>query len=61
MHIPDRSKDSVEFESGGYANVSRGTYEGRQVAVKAVRVYMTSDLDIILSVSVPLASLRSSG
>jgi len=41
----------VEVECGGFANVSRGTYEGRRVAVKAVRVYVTSDLDVILNVS----------
>ena len=53
MHIPDCSKDAVEVECGGFANVSQGTYEGRQVAVKVVRVYITSDLDVILSVSLP--------
>ena len=51
MHIPDCSEGSVEVECGGFANVSRSTYEGRQVAVKVVRVYVTSDLDTILSVS----------
>jgi len=51
MHIPDCSEGSVEVECEGFANVSRSTYEGRQVAVKAVRVYVTSDLDVILSVS----------
>ena len=56
MHIPDCSKDSVEVEYGGYANVSQGTYEGRQVAIKVVRVYIISDLDVILSVS-PLPTL----
>ena len=56
MHIPDCSKDSVEVECGGYANVSQGTYEGRQVAIKVVRVYIISDLDVILSVS-PLLTL----
>ena len=50
MCIPDCSKDSTEVECGGFANVSRGTYEGRQVAIKVVRVYVTSDLDIIRSV-----------
>jgi len=54
MHIPDYSKDSVEMECGDCANVSRGTYGGRRVAIKVVRVYTTSDLDVILSVSVPL-------
>ena len=60
MHIPDCSKGSIEVEFGGYANVSQGTYEGRQVAVKVVRVYITSDLDIILSVSVPSAPFHLS-
>ena len=56
MHIPDCSKDSVEVECGGHANVSRATYGGRRVAIKVVRVYTTSDLDVILSVSVPPVS-----
>ena len=52
MHIPDCSKDSVEVESGGFADVSQGTYKGRLVAIKVVRAYITSDLDVIRSVSV---------
>ena len=52
MHIPDCSEGSVEVEDGGYADVSLGTYEGRQVAIKAVRTYVTSDFDVIRSVSV---------
>jgi len=51
MHIPDCSEDSEEVECGGFADVSRGTYEGRQVAIKVVRAYVTSDLDLIRSVS----------
>jgi hypothetical protein len=51
MHIPDCSEGSVEVERGGFADVSRSTYQGRQVAIKVVRVYITSDLDVILSVS----------
>ena len=51
MHIPDCSEGSVKVESGGFADVSRSTYEGRRVAIKVVRVYITSDLDIIRSVS----------
>jgi hypothetical protein len=51
MHIPDCSKDSVEVECGGFADVSQGTYQGRRVAIKVVRVYITSDLEIILSVN----------
>ena len=51
MQIPDCSEDSVEVECGGFANVSRGIYEGRQVAIKVVRMYLTSDMDSIRSVS----------
>ena len=54
MLIPDCSENSVEVESGGFADVSRGTYEGRPVAIKVVRMYVTSDLDAIRSVSVVL-------
>jgi len=52
MHIPDCSEDSVEIECGGFADVSQGTYNGRRVAIKVVRAYLTSDLDLIRSVSV---------
>ena len=59
MHIPDCSDDSVEVESGGFADVSRGTYEGRQVAIKVVRAYITDNLDVIRSVSgLPVPSSR---
>jgi hypothetical protein len=51
MYIPDCSEGSVEVEHGGFADVLRGTYQGRQVAIKVVRMYTTSDLDVILSVS----------
>ena len=44
----------MEVESGGSANVSQSTYNGRRVAVKVIRVYTTSDLDATLSVSVLL-------
>jgi len=52
MHIPDCSEDSVEIESGGFLNVSRGMHEGRQVAIRVVRAYVTSDLDVIRGVSI---------
>ena len=52
MHIPDCSEGSAEVASGGYADVSQGVYGGRRVAIKVVRVYITSDMDVILSVSV---------
>lgn len=51
MNIPDCSRGSVEVEYGGFADVFLGTYEGRRVAIKAVRVYITSELDLILNVS----------
>ena len=59
MHIPDCSEESVEVESGGFADVSQGTYQGRLVAIKAVRAYVTSDLDLIRSVSIsPIPSYQ---
>ena len=61
MHIPDCSEGSVEVECGGFANVSRGTYEGSQVAIKVVRMYVTSDMDVIRSVSVPPTPIRVRG
>jgi ribosomal protein L37AE/L43A len=48
MHIPDCSETSVQVARGGFADVSQGTYQGRQVAIKVVRVCLTSDLDVIL-------------
>jgi hypothetical protein len=51
MHIPDCSKDSVEVERGVSVDVSQGMYQGRRVAIKVVRVYVTRDLEVILSVS----------
>jgi len=57
MHIPDCSEGSVEVESGGFADVFQGTYEGRRVAIKVVRAYVTSDLNVIRSVSALLTTL----
>ena len=51
MQIPDCSEDSVQVESGGFADVSRSTYNGRPVAIKVVRAYVTDNLDDIRSVS----------
>jgi hypothetical protein len=51
MHIPDCSKGSVEAKRGGFANVSQGTYKGRRVAIKVIRVHLMDDLDVIYSVS----------
>jgi len=61
MQIPDCLEDSVEAESGGFADVSQGTFEGRQVAIKVVRAYVTSDLDLIRSVSNLPTPLSPSG
>ena len=61
MHIPDCSEGSVEVERGGFADVSQSTYQGRQVAIKVVRVYITSDLDVILSVSLLFHPHRHTG
>jgi len=58
MQIPDCLENAVEVESGGFADVSQGMHEGRQVAIKVVRVYITSDLDAIRSVSVLLVLPR---
>jgi hypothetical protein len=54
MHIPDCSKGALEVERGGFAHVSRGTYKGNKVAIKVIRVYINSDLHVILSVSLRL-------
>ena len=36
---------------GGFADVWKGTYHGREVAIKVLRVYATSDLQKITRVS----------
>ena len=41
------------MEGGGYADVWKGVYKGRQVAIKALRVYETSDLEKTGRVSHP--------
>ena len=47
----------MEVESGGFADVAQGTYEGRRVAIKVVRAYVARDLDAIRSVSTLLIPL----
>jgi hypothetical protein len=61
MQIPDCSEGAVEVERGGFADVSRGTYRGRRVAIKVVRVSIADDLDVILSVSFRPASSHLHG
>lgn len=36
--------------SGGFADVWKGNYDGREVAAKSLRVYRTSDLDEVREV-----------
>ena len=40
----------IEEYDGGQANVFRGKHKGRPVAIKIMRLYLTSDLDKCLSV-----------
>ena len=42
---------------GGFADVWKGEYRGREVAVKAIRTYSNSDLQRIIGVSFRLTSL----
>ena len=41
----------IEECHGGYANIFRGEHKGRPVAVKILRLYLTSDVDKRFSVS----------
>lgn len=43
---------SHEEYGGGCATVSRGKYRGRTVAIKTLRLYITSDLEDCFDVSV---------
>ena len=43
---------------GGYAGVWKGEYEGREVAVKVLRVYLTSDLNQITRVGYQFYHLK---
>ena len=60
MHIPDCSEGAVEVARGGFSNISQGTYQGHRVAIKVVHVSITSDLNVILSVSPILPALSHS-
>jgi hypothetical protein len=42
----------IEEYDGGHAKVFRGEHKGRAVAIKILRLYMTSDLDKYFRVSV---------
>ena len=47
----------IEEYDGGYANVFRGEWEGRAVAVKILRLHLTSDLDKCSSVSISTSDI----
>ena len=53
MHV-DKHWDGelVEEYNGGQANIFRAEYRGRRVAVKTVRIYLTSDIGKCTSVSI---------
>ena len=60
MRIPvcyDRT--SVPLYRGGFADVWKGNYCGRDVAVKVIRIYSTSDLRKVAGVSYRLDSLSA--
>jgi len=42
----------VEEYNGGHATIFRGEHRGRAVAIKTLRLYLTSDLDKNLSVCI---------
>jgi len=44
-------RTSVASYKGGYGDVWKGEYRGRDVAVKVIRMYLNSDLQRIVSVS----------
>ena len=56
--LPTSLKIPVSFERtddvlyrGGFADVWKGEYRGRDVAVKVIRIYSDSDLQRVLGVS----------
>jgi len=51
MHIIDcLNGELTEKDYGGHADIFQAIHKGRQVAVKIVRLYLTSDFDKCLSV-----------
>ena len=52
MHMADCLKGGLnEAYDGGHAKVFRGEHKGHAVAVKILRLYLTSDLDKFYKVS----------
>ena len=51
MRIPDCSYEQIVDECrGGYADIFRGEDRGRSVAIKVIRLYLSDDLEMRLSV-----------
>jgi hypothetical protein len=59
MYIPDCSQGAVEAAYGGSATVWQSTFKGVRVAVKVFRMFVTSDMNDLLSVSVLFAPLQT--
>ena len=58
MHIEGLSEGSAEAEClGGYASVFKTMHDGVLVAVKVIRMYLTSDTDSVFRVSFTLTSI----
>ena len=63
MVIPENAlilppeEERPRFE-GGFGIVYKGTYRGRAIAIKSMKLYTTSNLDEYLSVGIPI---RNSG
>ena len=52
MKIPvSYNQTSDALYRGGFADVWKGEYCGRDVAVKVIRTYSTSDLQMVIGVS----------
>ena len=58
MYIPDCSQGSVEAAYGGSATAWQSMHKGVCVAVKVFNIYLTSDMDDLLSVGVLLVPVR---
>ena len=55
--IPESMRIAVAYDNledlvriGGYGNLFRGKHKGHAVAIKAIRLYINSDIEIVASV-----------